>query len=273
MTLQHLLSEGERQEAGRQIKARLLLLGPHEFDELRKAADYRTVLNTLRPRASIIWGGIFIAVGVLGLLGGSTLSGLLALFGVVYLFNGWRFLNDPTPDGIRIDGALSIALGIANLVIAVLGRGEGWYVLIGLLGVWMIYQGAGRFRFHRRFAGRLLNKPAEERLIWLNELAVALLTARFQEDKDLIEFTMQSRPWRGWLLSGRCVFMDRLGQTIRLARKDDVTITRQGTLAWMTGEFNVTLHIESEMAVGMMIRESFEKYERWKSTPGPTVER
>src|SRR3972149_3450482 len=119
MTLQTLLSEGERQEAGRQIKARLLLLGAHEFDELGKAADYRTVLNTLRPRASMIWGGIFIGVGVLGLLGGSSLSGFLALCVVVYRFNGWPFLTDPTPEGIRIDGALSIALGVANLVIAV----------------------------------------------------------------------------------------------------------------------------------------------------------
>ncbi len=239
-----------------------------EAAELQRAADFRTVRKTLKPPAigSIVFGVIAIGLGIAS-LEDSPINAVLVLLGLGLLGEGIWILVQPTPVGMIIDGIALCLLGLWNLFVTFLNVSSGAKGprAFAVLGIFQIVLGIQSFRRYGRFAGAAGGTASAEAIKRVDELVAGVEASSEKTSPDIIEFAVKGIAWKGRLSSDVAVLVAQGEQDVVLARKAELLITPQeapGSGKTFKAAFQFGPHNDS----GALSPESYQRYERWKSS-------
>jgi len=253
------------------------------LDALQKTEDYKILRGIFKSAgiASIIFGVIAVATGVLPRLEDSFYSPVWFLCGVLLLGVGiWLIVGMPRPVGLIVYGMLFVLAGMWNVIgagsmINILYTGNPIFKLIFqvifILGMFQIIWGIQTIPRYGRFSRASIQKPSEENQRWFDQAVNSISGAKPEDSRDIIEFKprgFNENKWKGKLEEEVAIFVQGKVDDMFIATKEQVKIidygnTPRGKSLW------ATLQIRNRKIKAIFSPESFKRYETWKS--GDTV--
>lgn len=239
-------------------------------DELQKIAEYRRGRNILRKLGigGIVFGAINLLVGV-PLVAVNPINLILVLIGFLLLVDGICNVVYPTAEGILVDGADFVLVGLWNLAVTVINGmaaavPDVHWAVIGVFQLgWAVYRFASYPRFHRAFRER--PDPDDVRL--MDDLVRKLLKADPKKSPDVITFRAKSflkeQNWKGQLSGGAALFAEPVGHEVLVARKEDVTVTVRGKVL-LGKTLKASIRVKDRTLDGLIGPNSVAKYTAWK---------
>lgn len=250
------------------VKERLENLDAETFEQLQNVYKYRLVQAELRSTGwvNIFLGGLTLWWGTSGAsYSTNPIYDLQALGGAFTLVASLWVVIRPSLPGVRAFAVVFLVAGIWNLYLCFRDTSEGYAfpILLGLLALaqlWWAYQHHKRYQTHR-----LLVEPSANIVRTYNEIIEAIRWTIPHKDSDLIEVKFKHNWWRGWLLGNLAVLSLKKGKHIFFTREHDVVWTPYPAELGTKKRFNIRLQFNETSTVGVISRESFDRYAQWKS--------
>ena len=255
-------------------------ISKENLDALQGTADYNSLHRELVSAgiASLIFGLIAIATALVPAIWDSFFSVLWFIFGAFLLGEGiWLITGMPRPVGLIAHGLVIVIFSIWNIV------GAGLLVLIldpgipinriafqaiFILGIFQLIWGVLIIPRYGRFHKISIQKPSAVNQRWFDQAAGSISAAKPKDSKDIVVFIPSepyARKWKGKLQGKLAIFVQGRGVDMFIAEKEHVNIVNLGNVT-PRKLVRATLQIRNRKIKGKFLFESFERYEKWKSS-------
>jgi hypothetical protein len=257
-----------------------ITISKKNLEALQSTADYNSLRKELvaAALASVIFGIIAIAAGLIPGIVGSFFSVLWFLFGAFLLAEGILLLaGTPRPVGLIVYGVLFVLVGIWNVVgadsmISILNPINPIlkiaFQAIFLLGIFQVIWGLMAIPRYSRFHKISMQKPSKENQRWFDQAANTISGVKPENSTDIVEFIpseFYTKKWRGKLQGKLAIFVQGKGDDMFIAEKQHVNIINLGNVT-PGKSVKATLQIRNRKIKGKFPFQSFERYEIWKSS-------
>jgi hypothetical protein len=234
-------------------------------------AEYRTASIHLKRMGwgSLIWGLLNIVLGTIYTVENGPINAILVLIGLLLVASGLWCLVVRSAAGVITNGIALMLIGLWNLVVTVLNLVLGgpptfWWAAIGVA---MIASAVWGFRQYARFSQGLRHGATSGELAMLDAFAKRVLKADGEHDDNIIGFQVtsygQQAKWRGRLMRGMAVFVQRVTQELLVASSKDVSINPHGQVL-LSSSLKAAITIRDHHWQATMTPRSFDRYRDWK---------
>lgn len=242
-----------------------------DIEDLRALSEYVAIFNGLKASAvgSIIFGLVAIGMGV-GLAKENPLNAILAVLGVLLLFEGFWLLAMPSAGGLILDGIALLGLGAWNILITIANMaasGGGGTPVFGVIGIFQIVLGVKSFIKFSSVSKISTEAPSKDKIKEFNRFVASIQKSKSTGENDIVEFTAGC-PWKGRLMQKHGIFLKGGGQAVIFADRNEIEISEQGKK--MFGKsLKASFEICGTQYKGSISPEMLKKFQDWKISDVP----
>lgn len=243
-----------------------------DFEVLQNASNYKLLRKKLKSAGigDIIWGIIAIALGIV-FMEDYSINAILVLIGLFLLVVGIWLISAPRPTAMIMDSISLLIVGVWNILITLyninLNSSNSSFYFFGVLGVLQIIGGFQSFGLYK--SGSLINKPSDETLRQIDDLAKTITKANAEEQHDIIKFETFDGFWKVRLSQDSAIFIKEsdgdIGSDTVFTPKDNVDFVTQGKVLFGK-TLRASFRIGDRNLNGEIEPEHFERFKAWKAT-------
>lgn len=170
----------------------------------------------------------------------------------------------PSAEGVLLDALILLLFAAWNLGwqgIAIMAGGPS-NIFIALLGLYMLWGTAGRFRAYLQIRRLFADRPTRDQIAWFDELAYEIRTADPSTDNQALD--LPTRPhWKAKLLGNIAFFVQTRGDAVVITGPGDFEIVRE-RIDHGTGHRKARFRMYEQSYPEFQIEDaSWDNYRKW----------